>query len=94
MRQIKSLNEKLTMDEKNNEILQRICNFIQQEENELDFDGKRYVVETLISVLLLRCEDSRIQVTAIGYLDELRSNVGSEQSARIPIITGELERSK
>ncbi|WP_442603631.1 recombinase family protein [Paenibacillus sp. KN14-4R] len=94
MSQIKSLNEKLTMDEKNNAILQSICSFIQHEGNELDFDGKRYVVETLISELLLRCEDSRIQVTAIGYLDELRSNVGFEKSTKIPIIIGELERNK
>lgn len=92
MRQIDSLNEKIILDEKNNILFLEIDNFIRNKGENLEFHEKRYVVETLISELLLRCEDSRIQVTAIGYLDELRSNLKAEQSVKLPLIVGELER--
>ncbi|MNW45823.1 hypothetical protein D3C74_230950 [compost metagenome] len=53
----------------------------------------RYVVETLINELLLRCEESGIKVTAIGYLDEIRSSMRGKDSLQSPLIVGELKRS-
>ncbi|RUT38535.1 hypothetical protein EJP82_27150 [Paenibacillus anaericanus] len=60
----------------------------------MEFHEKRYVVETLVSELLLRCEESRIQVTAIGYLDEIRSSMRGGDSVVSPLIVGELKRGK
>ncbi|MNW36496.1 hypothetical protein D3C74_135090 [compost metagenome] len=52
----------------------------------------RYVVETLINELLLRCEESGVKVTAIGYLDELRLSMKGGESIVSPLIVGEFKR--
>lgn len=94
--QLRVLKEEATSIDINKNVFNKISNFMETKGKELSFDDKRYVVETLIDELLIRFQDTQIQVTATGYLDELRSSqqINSVSKSQPTLIVGKINRSK
>lgn len=89
--QIRQLKEEATTHEENVNVIEKINNFIQQNGNKLSFEDRRFVVNSLVDELLIRYGESEITITAVGYLDELRSGSKHEKNTRAPMIVGNLK---
>ncbi|MDF2859572.1 MAG: integration/recombination/inversion protein [Neobacillus sp.] len=71
--QIDGYKKELSLSEKSETTINKICEFINQNGEQLNLQSKRYIVETLVNELIIGCEDSNIHITAIGHLDRLIS---------------------
>ncbi|WP_053374988.1 hypothetical protein [Paenibacillus sp. FJAT-27812] len=90
--QLLQLKEEAITHEENVHVIEKIKNFILQNGNELGYEDRRFVVNSLVDELLIRYGDSEITITAVGYLDELRSGLKHENNARAHMIVGNLKR--
>jgi site-specific DNA recombinase len=54
------------------ELTQTIRMFVESGGDQLTFEDKRHIVETLVDEILIRFDGDEVQVTAVGALDELK----------------------
>ncbi|MDB5052693.1 MAG: cisA [Bacilli bacterium] len=70
--QISDYKEFILSAERITEISEQIKRFIDQAGKKLSFADKRHIVESLVDEIRITCEGDEVQITALGYLDELK----------------------
>jgi site-specific DNA recombinase len=71
-KQLSELTERELSSAQMTELTQAIRMFVESGGDQLTFEDKRHIVETLVDEILIRFDGDEVKVTAVGALDELK----------------------
>ncbi|GGG07277.1 resolvase-like protein [Paenibacillus albidus] len=65
--------------------VERINAFINSKGDELTFEDKRFIIETLIDEIILKSEEGKLSINIVGSLNELIKTQGEGRARSIPL---------
>jgi len=84
--QVKTHREQHYSHKENLKIVEQINNFIISKGAELEFEDKRFIIETLIDEIVVKKEDRGFNISIVGSLSELSESNGGGSTNDIPLM--------